>query len=96
MPKVSIMGNPLPVVRCVNHDDHLAQGNPLAIGAATTMIPVDGWNAITSIVPPNHTTNTPPSFQPANGIPVKLYVCRICGYVEGYAGIFESPQVWRR
>jgi hypothetical protein len=70
-------------IRCVNHESHKDAG-------ATTMQAAAGWYALTRVTPPPAV-----AFNPANGIPVSCSICRVCGYVELYAGSIVDPKTWR-
>lgn len=45
------------------------------------MIRNEGFNAVTRVEKQGQNV----SFNPSNGVPVKLYYCANCGYIEMYA-----------
>jgi hypothetical protein len=51
----------------------------------------EGFSAITSVTKQGENV----SFNPANGVPVRLFYCRICGYIETYAAAVID-QDWAR
>jgi hypothetical protein len=92
MPLVQIPGVQQLVIQCVNqylpnHQAALAVG-----GQQSTMHVSPRWYAVTNVEPP--TANFAAQFNPHAGIPVRCYLCRICGYMEMYSGAIASPQVW--
>ena len=44
------------------------------------MEPAEGFNAITQVIKSQEKF----TFNPGSGVPVKAYVCRLCGYIELY------------
>lgn len=48
---------------------------------ATEMSPVDGLHAITKLTKQGDQLN----FHPSSGVPVKIFFCPKCGYIETYA-----------
>lgn len=79
------------LLKCVNHDAMIAHA---ATGQPTTMQRTASWFAITGVEPPGSGVNNLPRFNPGSGIPVRLYICSVCGYVELYAGAVAEPLVW--
>lgn len=78
------------VIRCINHESHKGYEN-----IKTTMMPASGWFAITGIVPPDLKNNIKEaSFRPNEGMPLKVYVCSVCGYVELYNGMIADKNTW--
>jgi hypothetical protein len=59
----------------------------------TTMESLADWGFITTIRSPN-----PPGAMPIvtmrDGTPIRLYMCRVCGYVEMYVAAIVAPEVW--
>lgn len=84
------------VVQCVNQKRHLddKEFKSQHLLARTSMIPMHDWNAITHVKPPNVETNQNLVFVPTMGLPVKVFICTICGYVELYAGPVIEPKTW--
>lgn len=74
---------------CANHE----MPNHLMGGAPSTMVQTPGWHALTTVSPP--TKEFIASFNPSSGIPVRAYICNICGYTELYAGSISDPKVWK-
>lgn len=73
------------VRRCINHR---SASHELGTGQLTTMRVCDQWNALTIAYPPglpwagSDEPSAPPRFSGLGGLPVRCYVCRVCGYVE--------------
>jgi hypothetical protein len=78
------------VLLCVNKD----MMNHVLAGPGSTMMHSGTWHAVTAIEPPV-ALGVAPTFNPSSGIPVRCYMCKICGYVELYAGSITNPEVWR-
>lgn len=53
-----------------------------------------GWHVLMSITPPAG-PGALPAIDGNSILPVKLYVCSVCGYIETYAGAVTSPETWR-
>ncbi len=59
----------------------------------TTMEALPDWGFITRI----HSPSTPgamPIVMMREGTPLRIYRCRLCGYVEMYTGDIIAPEVW--
>lgn len=67
---------------CINYDHH---GE-----TTTTMQAGPGWYAITKVEPPPDVV-----FNPSTGMAVRCSICRVCGYVEMYAGAITDPATWK-
>jgi len=75
---------------CVNHEHptHLAANKDTTMSTDVGM-----WFAVQGIVPPTNGKvaqfmSTGPS------LPVRVYSCNLCGYVELYAAGIVEPSVW--
>ena len=65
------------------------QGNNVVCpNDSSNMDSPDGFHALTEV---NRNENDI-QFNPASGIPVKVYVCRQCGYIETYHA--QTDQNW--
>ena len=59
----------------------------------TTMVVAADWGSITSVVPPTQLDPFAGLSKPSV-LPVRCYVCSVCGYVEMYAGTITDPDTW--
>lgn len=75
------------ILKCMNHDSVIAH---TATGLESTMTKAEQWNVLTTVTPPPTVV-----FKPDTGLPVRCYVCGVCGYVELYSGSITEPLVWR-
>jgi hypothetical protein len=78
------------IVQCVNRD--LPDHRQAAPGQASTMVTLASFHAVTSVTTPQDPGGV--TFNPGAGIPVRCYICRVCGYVEMYAATFSEPNIW--
>lgn len=63
----------------------------VCINDHTQMVRNDGFNAVTSVTKQGANI----SFNPANGVPTRLYYCQTCGYIEMYAAAIID-QEWNK
>jgi hypothetical protein len=54
-----------------------------------------GWGVIGGMLPPPPDGSGPVPAS-THGMPVRVYYCQTCGYVELYNGLIVSPEVWRQ
>ncbi|MBD3330277.1 hypothetical protein GF354_01970 [Candidatus Peregrinibacteria bacterium] len=55
------------------------------------MISADGLHALTKITKKGENL----TFHPSSGIPIKVFYCKKCGYIENYAAKI-SPDIWNK
>lgn len=93
-------------VTCINLQGMTGMPSPDGPVMEHPMVELDGWGLVSPIVPGEPTggafvrtrpiTVTPvvlPTTAP--GIPVRVYMCKTCGYIELYSGIVVAPETWR-
>ena len=81
---------------------------PPSRGTETTMRHVGGWHALTAVDPPRPMPShmpgilpappglkAPPVFHGGHGVPVRVYFCHVCGYVEPYIAEILDPTMWK-
>ena len=78
-----------PTLVCANRE----HGHPPGHAQGTTMQAAPGWHALLSADPP--ATGQPPNINANSFMPLKIYVCTVCGYVESYAAGVTNPETWR-
>ena len=100
MPFRYIKDGPGLILVCVNYGVATIPHEPEP-GEVTTMRRAEEWNALTLAYPPGHLpfgVHIPgpprPVFSGVGGIPVRCFVCRVCGYIEMYAGPIIEPATW--
>ena len=79
------------VLKCVNHA-HRSHAAPAVIDDDGTTMTVKEWNALSYMEPPS--VQLPEGRFSQTILPVRAYVCRVCGYVELYAGTITDPVIW--
>lgn len=53
------------------------------------------WHAVTTVVPvPTPGGKVVAQLNPRSLMPVRAYLCSVCGYVELYAGAVAEPAIW--
>jgi hypothetical protein len=89
------------VLVCANHEDPThkpvsAAGEILALlSTHTTMLRTTGWHVLIGIEEPP--TEGGWARQDSRRIvPVRCYVCRVCGYVELYSGMITDQDTWSK
>ncbi len=65
-------------LHCINHSAHNKPG--------PTMTKVSGWAALVKA--------SPDAIDPGESLPVSVFVCSICGYLELYAATKTDPETW--
>jgi hypothetical protein len=88
------------VVVCVNQlgpppeqVGYVADVARLAQGPIHRMSPMHAWGSLDAVLAPL-APNLPA--QPTRSmIPLKIYACDVCGYVELYLGSVVDPGIWR-
>lgn len=78
------------VLVCANqaHPAHAATGKE------STMEHPPGWHALMSVTTPTP-GGAPPNVSVGSLVPIKVYACSVCGYIELYAGAITDPNTWR-
>jgi hypothetical protein len=71
-----------PELICINHMQHKS--------VTTTMQRLPDYHALVSVDPPPKV-----NFKLGSGMPVRCYVCRVCGYVEMYATGVAERDLWK-
>ena len=83
-------------LQCVNWEP-LPVGMPYSSANAPpphVMKLQDGWGVVGEVRPPDWEHNVP-AMPSSKGIPMRVYVCQTCGYVEMYSGLVVAKEVWR-
>jgi hypothetical protein len=89
------------VLLCIN--DHptndVIQAAAAGLPFGSTMDRMPQWSSLAGIQParPNPAGQSLPLIPPVllnSYFPVRVYRCRVCGYVEMYSGVIVEPNVW--
>jgi hypothetical protein len=84
-----------PVFRCINHDMHAwgeLQRTPGRTFEPKWSTMTRGSTALLSSVTPEGPQRI--AVIQGDGVPVCVYACRVCGYVELYAALKVEPGLW--
>jgi hypothetical protein len=70
-------------LRCINYLSHGQH-------AGSTMVKQSMFHALIVVNPPPNVT-----FNPGSGMPLRCYVCSVCGYIEMYAAGIAEHDTWK-